>query len=72
LELPLVGGGDHDWNIIFTRWNVLQYDLDIARVVKIGGWAGIAFAVVWVIWRWRRTRTHPDSAEPGIADGFQP
>jgi len=22
LELPLVGGGDHDWNTIFTRWDI--------------------------------------------------
>src|SRR5262249_24637645 len=34
LELPLVGGGDHDWNTIFTRWDVLQYDDRIAYGVK--------------------------------------
>src|SRR5687768_12402819 len=28
-ELPLVGGGDHDWNTIFGRWNVLAYDTHI-------------------------------------------
>ena len=52
LELPLLGGGDHDWNTIFTRWNVLQYGFDIARVVKITGWIGMALAVLWAGWCW--------------------
>jgi hypothetical protein len=63
LELPLVGGGDHDWNTIFTRWNVLQYDLDIAGVVKFLGWLGMAAAVLWVGWRWWRDRNRPDAVE---------
>lgn len=60
LELPLVGGGDHDWNTIFTRWNVLQYDLDIAGVVRFTGWAGMMMAIAWVGWRWWRDRKRPD------------
>ena len=53
-ELPLVGGGDHDWNTIFGRWNVLAYDTHIASVVKILGWIGMAAACFWVVWRWYR------------------
>ena len=63
LELPLVGGGDHDWNTIFTRWNILQYDLDIARTVKILGWTGMTLAGVWVCWRWWRDRKRADESE---------
>jgi hypothetical protein len=37
LELPLVGGGDHDWNTILTRWDLLQYDTRIAAVLKLSG-----------------------------------
>ena len=59
LQLPLLGGGDHDWNTIFTRWNVLQYDLDIAGTVKFIGWAGMRAAVLWVIWCWWRDRKRP-------------
>ncbi len=65
LELPLIGGGDHDWNTIFTRWNVLQYDLDIARWVNGIGWAGMALAALWVVWRWWCDRKRPEnSGEP--------
>ena len=48
LELPLVGGGDHDWNTIFTRWNLLQYDLNFASTVKFLGWTGMVMVVLWV------------------------
>lgn len=54
LELPLVGGGDHDWNTILTRWDILQYDIQIATVVKIIGWLGMVGAWVWGCWLgWR-------------------
>ena len=56
LELPLVGGGDHDWNTIFSRWHILSYDTEIAGVVKFIGWTGMALAVLWVLWRWWHDR----------------
>ncbi len=66
LQLPLVGGGDHDWNTILTRWDILQYDTRIAAVLKIAAWIGIVLACGWVIWRaWRdrqRSATDPDWA----------
>jgi len=51
LELPLVGGGDHDWNTIFTRWDVLLYDTRIAAAVRLIGWIGITATCAWVLWR---------------------
>jgi hypothetical protein len=63
LELPLLGGGDHDWNTIFTRWDILQYDLNIAAAVKFVGWMGMGLAVLWVGWRWWRDRQRPDEME---------
>ena len=57
LELPLVGGGDHDWLIIFNRWDVLQYDTRIAAAVGLVGWIGIAAVCAWVVWRaWQDRR----------------
>ena len=51
LELPLVGGGNHDWNTIFDRWDILRYDAYIAETVRVVGWIGMASAVAWVLWR---------------------
>ena len=51
LELPLVGGGDHDWNTIFSRWNVLSCDTQIAGTVRILAWTGMALVCVWVLRR---------------------
>jgi len=51
-ELPLVGGGDHDWARIFGRWNVLNHDTQIAAGVRTIGWLGMGAACAWVIWLW--------------------
>ena len=56
LELPLIGGGDHDWNTIFSRWNVLSYDTQIAGAVRILAWTGMALVCVWVLRRTLRDR----------------
>ena len=58
LELPLVGGGDHDWNTIFTRWGLLQYDSRIAATLKLAAWVGIAGVCAWVLWRAWQDRRH--------------
>ena len=53
-ELPLVGGGEHDWLNIFARWNALESDTSIAAFFTGLCWAGML--AVWVLaWRaWRR------------------
>ena len=51
LLLPLVGGGVHDWNDIFFRWNILSNDTVIATLVKAVGWIGIGGTVSWLFWR---------------------
>jgi hypothetical protein len=64
LMLPLVGGGDHDWNTIFFCWDLLAYDTRIAAGVKTIGWLGIAGACLWVCWRARQDRDR--AMEPGF------
>lgn len=59
LELPLVGGGNHDWNTILTRWDLLQYDTRIAATLKLAGWIGIAAVCTWVLWRAWQDRHRP-------------
>src|SRR3954462_587078 len=62
LQLPLVGGGDHDWNTILERWNILQFDTRIAATLKILAWIGMALVLVWLAWRIRNSQppTAPD------------
>ena len=49
MELPLVGSGDHDWNIILSDLGMLQYDTSIATVVKALGWLIMVSSVAWFI-----------------------
>ncbi len=65
LELPLVGGGDHDWADIFQRWGVLEQDQRMASFVRAIGWIGMVAACGWVLWRWHRDRPQMNGAEPG-------
>jgi hypothetical protein len=64
LQLPLVGGGDHDWNTILTRWNILEYDLNIASALKWISWFGMVTPILWVLWRFWNDRRRPR------ADGY--
>ena len=50
--LPLVGGGDHDWTNIFSRWGVLSSDTAIAHTVATTGWMLMLAAWAWLRWRW--------------------
>lgn len=49
MMLPLVGGGDHDWNYIFSELGVLHKDREIAGVVWALGWVIMVSAVVRLI-----------------------
>jgi hypothetical protein len=50
--LPLVGGGDHDWTNIFSRWGALASDIAIANLVAAAGWLGMMVVWGWLVWRW--------------------
>lgn len=39
--LPLVGSGDHDWNILFGQWGWLRYDISIGHTTRFLGWLGM-------------------------------
>ena len=49
MELPLVGGGEHDWNIILSRLSMLQSDGTIAGIVKAFGWLIMVLSVMWFV-----------------------
>ena len=57
LTPPLVGSGEHDWEILFSQWGVLHLDQKIGGWTRTLGWWGMALTVVWLVWMWRRTAT---------------
>jgi hypothetical protein len=44
-ELPLVGGGEHDWALLLGQFGVLHRDLAISRVVTMVGFTLYALAI---------------------------
>jgi hypothetical protein len=55
LTLPLVGSGDHDWEILFDHWHVLHLDQKIGGMTRTLGWWGMVLTVLWLVWMWRRS-----------------
>jgi hypothetical protein len=49
MELPLVGSGEHDWNIILSGLNMLQSDTLIAGIVRSVGWLIMFLSIAWLI-----------------------
>lgn len=55
--LPLVGSGEHDWNILFSQWGLLPQDRAIGSFTSAVGWAGMLGTVAWLAWRmWQSPR----------------
>jgi len=52
--LPLVGGGEHDWYAILSRWHLLRYDTRLAAVLRAAGWVGMFASYAWFAWQGRR------------------
>lgn len=55
LALPLVGSGEHDWEILFSQWGVLGHDRAIGGLTRRLGWIGMLATLAWLIWMSRRT-----------------
>jgi len=52
-QLPLLGGGEHDWTNIFASWHLLHRDTQIAAGLYHLGWCGILASWAWLGWKWR-------------------
>jgi hypothetical protein len=48
-ELPLVGGGEHDWAFLLATWGWLAHDELLARHARLLGWLVVAGAI-WLGW----------------------
>jgi len=51
LDIGLVGSGDHDWEILFTHWNLLVHDQQIGHATQALGGLGMIATVIWFAWR---------------------
>jgi hypothetical protein len=54
--LPLVGGGEHDWTEILSRWGLLEHDGGVASVIRFAGWLGVIATLTWLVHRWQDAR----------------
>jgi hypothetical protein len=46
-ELPLVGGGEHDWFYLLSATGALERDVRIAHTVRLIGWMLVIGATLW-------------------------
>ncbi len=54
VSLPLVGSGDHDWEILFTKWDLMIHDRAIGGATTLLGWLGMLASVAWLVWMARK------------------
>lgn len=64
MELPLAGGGEHDWNTIFAHYGWLQHDTQIADVMYKIGYAGIVGCLVFAAVVWLQQRARAQALQP--------
>jgi hypothetical protein len=60
-ELPLVGGGDHDWTKILARWHALSRDTVIAERLRYLAWGLVLVAALFLAYRTWRAHKEPRS-----------
>lgn len=49
MVLPLVGGGEHDWNIILSQLGLLSVDRTISDIVGLAGWTILVLSLLWFV-----------------------
>ncbi len=55
-ELPLVGGGEHDWAYLLGRTGLLQHDAGVAGTFRA---LGVVAYLVALVWGWRAATAPP-------------
>jgi hypothetical protein len=68
-ELPLVGGGEHDWSFLFGEWNVLAYSEQYGQNAKMVGAVVMFGACVWGVCLAVGAARSEDSAQVSPAVG---
>ena len=47
MDILLVGGDEHDWEVLFTHWNILVHDQQIGQAMNLLAWLGMLSTVAW-------------------------
>ncbi len=58
-ELPLVGGGEHDWAALLSRWGMIERDTILASRIAFLGWILMFAGIAWLGWRLYLDRSRP-------------
>jgi hypothetical protein len=66
-ELPLVGGGEHDWLYLLSATGHLPQDLAIARAIRAAGVVLVVSASVWGLMVAGRRASPDDEGFPSTA-----
>ena len=65
-SLLLVGSGDSDWEVLFTQWNLMLHDTQIAHATRSIAWVGMLASIAWFAWRSLGQPSASSSAHPLI------
>jgi hypothetical protein len=65
-ELPLVGGGEHDWDYLLGRMGLLAQDQHITRAITSVGYLLVVGAALWGLLVAARS-TDVEEGGPGTA-----
>ena len=60
-ELPLVGGGEHDWAILLANWDWLNRDASLANAVHF---VGVVLYLMAIAGGWLLLPQEPEKAPP--------
>jgi hypothetical protein len=68
-DLPLVGGGEHDWATLFGQWGLLMQDQKIGGATRAIGWIGMLAVMGWLAWRTHLSAQAEETARVGETTG---
>lgn len=63
-ELPLLGGGEHDWATLLSHYGLLEQDTAISAVVNKLSYIGIVLCLLLVVALWLNQRGRREAAPP--------
>ena len=63
-ELPLLGGGEHDWEFIFGQLWLLEWDVVIGTATRVVGWLTMLAAPAWMVRTLIAARAHATRPPP--------